>query len=345
MQDDKLHDEEARLAALHRYEIMDTPREDAFQRIVELVQAVLGVPMAGVSLVDRDRQWFKAWTGPLEQDMRRDVTFCHETIAQRGPLAVWDATVDPRFANSPLVTGAPHIRAYLAVPLTTSDGYNVGTLCALDTETRPFDSRQADILRKLGDIAMEQIELRQITRQDALTGALTRRGFFAEVEKEFLRATRYDRPSALVLIDIDHFRDINDRHGHPAGDALLVSIAGACMATMRKSDLFGRIGGEEFGLLLPETGAHEAAEAAERIRRLIESTVVETAGAEVRATVSLGVAPNPATAVGAAAWLDEADIALDEAKNYGRNRVVVAKPSPPLPGPSAAQEVALQQLQ
>lgn len=329
MQDDKLHDEEARLAALHRYEILDTPREEPFQRVVELVQTVLGVPMAAVSLVDRDRQWFKAWSGPLEQDVARDIAFCNETIGRRGPLAVPDALHDSRFASNPLVTGEPHVRSYLGVPLTTSDGYNIGAICAIDNEPRPFGVREADILSKLGDIVMEQIELRQIARQDSLTGALTRRGFFAEVEKEFRRATRYDRPSALVIIDVDHFKAINDRYGHPAGDAVLVSIAGACMATMRKSDIFGRIGGEEFGLLLPETDASEAADAAERIRGLIESTVVEVAGAEVRATVSLGVAPIPAAAEGVATWFGEADIALYEAKEYGRNRVVVGKARAP----------------
>ncbi len=340
MQDDRLQDEEARLAALYRYEILDTPREEPFQRVVELVQAVLGVPMAAVSLVDRDRQWFKAWGGPLEQEVRRDVAFCNETIRRRGPLAVPDATLDGRFAGNPLVTGAPHIRSYLGVPLTTAEGYNIGTLCAIDVEPRPFDQRQADILKKLGEIVMEQIELRQIARQDSLTGALTRRGFLAEVDKEFLRATRYDRPSALVIIDVDHFKAINDLYGHPAGDAVLVSIAGSCMATMRKSDVFGRIGGEEFGLLLPETTAGEAADAAERIRRLIETTLVESGGRDIRATVSLGVAPIPAAAGGAASWFDEADIALYEAKEFGRNRVVAAKPRRIVaPAPSLAPEL------
>jgi diguanylate cyclase (GGDEF)-like protein len=325
MQDDKLHDEEARLAALHRYEILDTPVEGPFQRVVELVQAVLGVPIAAVTLVDRDRQWLKAAVGPLDREIPRDISICAETIKGYGALAVPDATLDGRFANNPLVTGEPHIRSYLGVPLTTSDGYNLGTLCAIDDEPRPFGSREAGILRRLADIVIEQIELQQIARQDSLTGALTRRGFLAEVDKEFLRAGRYDRPSALVILDVDHFRAVNDRFGHKAGDAVLVSIAGACMASMRKSDVFGRIGGEEFGLLLPETDATEAADAAERIRRLIESTLVETGGHEVRATVSLGVAPIPA-AGGAQGWLAEADVALYEAKQYGRNRVVTLKP-------------------
>jgi diguanylate cyclase (GGDEF)-like protein len=329
MKEDRLDDEAGRLAALQRYEILDTGEEEPFRRVVELVQAILGVPMAAVSLIDADRQWLKASVGPLAKETPRDVAFCNETIKQLGPLAVSDTHADGRFSGNPAVIGEPHVRSYLGVPLTSADGYNVGTLCAIDNEPRPFDSQQAEIMTKLAAIVVEQLELRQLARQDSMTGALSRRGFFAEVEREFLRASRYDRPSALVVIDVDHFKAINDRYGHPAGDAVLISIANACMANMRRSDVFGRIGGEEFALLLPETDAGEAAEAAERIRRTVEATIVESGSAEVRATISLGIAPIPPAAEGVAAWFSEADIALYEAKHFGRNRVVVGKPRRP----------------
>ncbi|MEO6014088.1 MAG: sensor domain-containing diguanylate cyclase [Devosia sp.] len=325
MQDNKLTDEEGRLAALHRYESRGTAENQPFQRIVDLVQQVIGVPMAAVSLIDADTQWLRASRGLGVDSTPRATAFCDYTIRHDGPFAVNDARQDPRFAENPMVTGSPHIRSYLGVPLTTPDGYNVGSLCAIDDEPRLFDKTQGEIMRKLAEIVVEQFELQQIAKQDAMTGALTRRGFFAEVEKEFLRGSRYDRPSALVVIDVDHFKSINDRYGHPAGDALLVSIANACMATMRRSDVFGRIGGEEFGLLLPETEAREAYEAAERIRRSVESTIVQVGGAEVRATVSLGIAPLPAASETVSTWFNEADIALYESKQFGRNRTSVAK--------------------
>jgi diguanylate cyclase (GGDEF)-like protein len=109
-----------------------------------------------------------------------------------------------------------------------------------------------------------------------------------------------------------------------------VSIANACMASMRRSDVFGRIGGEEFGMLLPETDAEEARDAAERIRGIIESTIVQVGGTEVRATVSLGIAPIPLSGDAFSTWFSEADIALYEAKQFGRNRVVVGKQRRPL---------------
>ena len=117
----------------------------------------------------------------------------------------------------------------------------------------------------------------------------------------------------------------------PAGDAVLTAIANACMATMRKSDIFGRIGGEEFGLLLPETSAEEAREVAERVRQIVEGLIVETSAGPLRVTVSVGVAPLPAVAEGVAVWLSEADIALYEAKQFGRNRVVAGRPRRPAP--------------
>lgn len=331
MTNDKLTDEAGRLAALNRYDALSGGDDQPFRRVVELVQTVLSVPIAAVTLIDSDRQWLLSTGGAEIRSTPREHAFCNETIKQRGPLAVTDATLDPRFAANPGVVGPPHIRSYLGVPLTTPDGYNIGTLCAVDLEPRPFDARHAGILSKLADIVVEQLELRQIAKQDAMTGALTRRGFFAEVEKEFLRATRYDRPSALVMIDVDRFRDINDRYGHAAGDAVLVSIANACMSTMRRSDVLGRIGGEEFALLLPETEAEEAGEAAERIRRTVESTIVETSAGAIRATISLGIAPIPAVSEGSNAWLAEADIALYEAKQFGRNRVAVGKARKPAP--------------
>lgn len=328
---DRLRDEEGRLAALRRYELTDPSADEPLGRIVELVRQILDVPLAEIALVGSDRQWLRAAGGLRPETLPHPAGFCEETIRSYHALIVPDTHDDWRFAINPMVTGAPSMRSYLGVPLTTPDGYNVGVLCAFDQRVREFSEQQADILRKLAEIVVEQFDLQQIAKQDAMTGALTRRGFYAEVEREFLRASRYDRPSALAMIDVDRFRTINDQYGHPAGDAVLVAIADACMATMRKSDVFGRVGGEEFGLLLPETDAAAAMDAAERIRGIIEQTLVEFGGKTIQATVSIGVAPIPALAEGASTWLSEADIALYEAKQFGRNRVVAGKARRPTP--------------
>jgi diguanylate cyclase (GGDEF)-like protein len=331
MHPDRLRDEEGRLAALRRYDLTGVAGDAPIQSVVDLVREILAVPAAAVTLLDAEREWVKAARGfGAEVIVRRD-SFCAETIRQYDAMRVPDALDDWRFAGNPMVRGAPHLRSYLGVPLTTSDGYNIGSLCVFDSEPRDFDDREVGIVKKFAQLVIEQFEVEQVAKLDAATEALTRRGFLAEIEKEFVRAHRYDRPSSLVVIDIDNFRATNEQYGHPAGDALLVAIAKTCASTMRQSDIFGRIGGDEFGLLLPETDAEEALAAGERLRRAIEAGRVETSAGPIKATASLGIAPIPALSEGWSSWLAEADIALSEAKQSGRNRVVAGKARRPAP--------------
>lgn len=311
--------------ALAPYEIRGDQNARPFLRVVDLVQQVLGVPMAAIVLTDTDTHWIKAARGAPPSELRGIAPFAMHTIARNGPFAVTDLRQDSRFAASEMVTGPLHVLSFLGVPLVTPQGVTLGTLCAFDSELRQFDRIQGEIMKKLGEIAVDQLQAQHLARQDAMTGAFSRSGFFAELEKEFQRATRYERPSSLVLIDIDRFGAINDRYGHAVGDAVLVAVANICMASSRRSDLLGRIGGEEFALLLPETDAADARDAADRIRRQIESAIIQAGGIEVRTTVSMGVAPIPSLAEGSAGWLNEADIALYEARQFGRNRVVVAR--------------------
>lgn len=325
MTDLLLRDEDARLAALHRLDALDTAAEEPFEKIVDLVRAVLSVPMATVTLVEADRQWFKAHRGMPSQETPRAVSFCTHTIAQREPLVVPDAQADPRFANSPLVTGTPHIRAYAGIPLRTADGYNVGALCAIDSEPRAFSEADIAILANFAAIVMGELELRLIARRDHLTGTLTRRGFVEEAGKALARHARGGAASALALLDVDHFKSINDCHGHPAGDKVLRQLAEVCAGVMRPGDYFGRIGGEEFALLLADASAEEAQAAAERFRAAIEAHRFDIGIARPLAvTASFGVAAISPAMASAEAWLAAADSALYCAKRSGRNRTCLA---------------------
>lgn len=321
MPDLMLRDEEGRIAALGRLNVLDTAPEEPFEKIVNLVRTILRVPMATVTLVDRDRQWFKAHRGVPAQQTARSVSFCTHTIQQREPLIVEDALLDARFADSPLVRDDPHIRSYAGIPLHTPDGFNVGALCAIDTQPRMFSAAEIAILTNFANIVCDELELRLIAQRDHLTGALTRRGFIEQAEKELARHARHGRPSSLVMLDVDHFKAVNDNHGHPAGDQVLRQIAELCSATMRPSDSFGRVGGEEFALLLPEVAPEEALAAAERFRMLIETHPFEiTGGRALRITASLGIAPLAPSVTSVDAWLAAADMWLYRAKNGGRNR-------------------------
>jgi PAS domain S-box-containing protein len=149
-----------RLAALARYQILDTPQEPAFDRIVKLAALLLDVPIALISLIDADRQWFKARYGVDAPEAPRAIAFCDHAIRGRGLLVVPDAKLDPRFCDNPLVTGEMHVRFYAGAPLVTPDGSALGTICAIDRAPRQLNARDAAILAALAEQVLHELEVR-----------------------------------------------------------------------------------------------------------------------------------------------------------------------------------------
>lgn len=145
--------EEARLAALDELHILDSEPEERFDRIVRIAAEVFDVPIALVSLVDRERQWFKSCFGLDVKETSRDMAFCAHAILKDEVMIVPDALLDPRFADNPLVTGEPHVRFYAGCPLKLPDGNFVGTLCLIDTRPRQIDDRKVRLLQDLGKLA------------------------------------------------------------------------------------------------------------------------------------------------------------------------------------------------
>lgn len=158
--------EEERLAALYAYGILDSGTEKAFDDLAELAGRICEAPIALVSLVDANRQWFKAHIGLDAEETPRDVSFCSSAVAANQDLMVRDASLDPDFLSNPLVTGEPHIRFYAGTVLRTSNGIPLGTLCVIDTEARPegLTSLQAHALEVLAGQVMTQLELRRALR-------------------------------------------------------------------------------------------------------------------------------------------------------------------------------------
>ena len=177
--------------------------------------------------------------------------------------------------------------------------------------------------------------LRQAAAIDPLTGALNRRSFGEQAQAELSRTARNGCPTAVLMIDADRFKSINDRYGHAGGDAVLRAFAASVKASLRPSDLLGRLGGEEFAVLLAETDASGARTVAERIRSLVEGLEVASNGEVIRFTVSIGSAAFGSGADAFKDGLDRADEALYRAKGEGRNRVVAA--GPPLSAPVPAR--------
>lgn len=346
-------DDLARIAELHRYDILDTLPEQAYDDLLVVAAGICGTPMGSVSLVDTERQWFKAALGVRMREGARDTSFCGHTILDPSRvLVINDARNDPRFHDNPLVLGEPNVRFYAGAPLVSPSGYVAGALCVMDNEPRHLDAFQCESLRSLSRQVVALMELRRANRQlqhhlqerdwyeqqlhayqllleqqndelvtqlgiDALTGLASRRAFAAELDAAIGRAALLQQPLALAVIDIDHFKIINDTHGHPVGDRVLADVGEQLRRLAPTPLLPARQGGEEFVLLMPDSDLASAGEIAERLCRGIRE-----ARLSVPITVSIGVA---AWHVGESAHelYVRADGALYAAKRGGRDRVVV----------------------
>ncbi|MSP89859.1 MAG: sensor domain-containing diguanylate cyclase [Alphaproteobacteria bacterium] len=253
-----------------------------------------------------------------------------------------DTISDSRFVGNPLVTGDPKIRFYAGAPLRTKDGYNLGTLCVLDHKPRVFPGAHAKLLEKMAALVMSEFKIRlagrsavaelsekekyanelyRLATTDSLTDALNRRAFLEIVKKDIVRAKRYQRPLSVLLLDIDHFKDINDKFGHATGDAVLKALVATARSSLRVQDVLGQVGGEEFVILLPETPAVNALVLANRLREGLGSIRIEVDAASVRFTVSIGITGCLYANDTVDDALKRAELALYAAKDAGRNRV------------------------
>ncbi|WP_421917604.1 GGDEF domain-containing protein [Mesorhizobium sp.] len=313
--------EAGRLAALDRLDILDTPREESFDRITRIIRNVFELPVALVSMIDGHRQWYKACDGLGDgTEIDRAGSFCKYTVREMTPLIVPDASLDARFSVHPHVIGEPHVRFYAGVPLRTGDGNNIGTVCAIGFEPRQFSARDTEILSDLAQLAMDALELRQQASFDMLTAALSRRAFKEQAGKAVALAQRHKHHLGCIAFDLDHFKSVNDSHGHAAGDKVLAAVAKACRGELRGTDLFGRLGGEEFAILVPHTDPGSVINVAEKLRAAIARIVVDAGNAQVRITASFGIAALDARTPDIDTLLANADAALYQAKGAGRDR-------------------------
>jgi diguanylate cyclase (GGDEF)-like protein len=328
-----------RLAALRRTELLDTAPEPEFDELVATAAAVCGTSMSVVSLIDEDRQFFKAAIGLNLRETSREVSFCDHAIRMPGMMTVEDATQDPRFSSNPFVTAEDGVRFYAGVPLTSSDGYPLGTLCVFDREPRRLNAAQTTALMTLARQVNARIELRVQRRQleraladlkransllqelaatDSLTGLANRRILDERMQWEMAQFKRGHRPLAVLMFDIDNFKRRNDTYGHANGDEVLRQFSAILRHTVRESDLAARYGGEEFAILLPETDEAKALHLAERILDAVHAKAWD----HVPVTVSAGAAALIDPALTGQELISRADQALYVAKRTGKDRAV-----------------------
>jgi len=263
-------DEEARLKALHSPQVLDTPSEERFDRLTRLAQRLFDVPIALVSLVDKNRQWFKSCIGVGITETPRDISFCGHAILGNEMFIIPDATQDERFSDSPLVLCEPYIRFYAGCPLRHMDGSALGTLCIIDTVPRELDKDDLNALKDLVELAEHELMAAQLATLDDLTKIPNRRGFVKLAQHSLDICARHKIPASLVFFDLDKFKSINDTFGHAEGDRTLIEFSRLMQKTFRDSDVIGRLGGDEFSALLTDASHEVANKVVSRLRASID---------------------------------------------------------------------------
>ncbi|MDQ3205281.1 MAG: sensor domain-containing diguanylate cyclase [Pseudomonadota bacterium] len=344
--------ERRRQAALDDYQLVDTMPEQAYEDILKLAVMLCEVPAAAISLIDRDRQWFKAQVGLDVEQIPRSESICDMTIRSPGRLLVAeDLTADPRYAHVRLMVRGQRVAFYAGAPLRSPEGHALGTLCVMDTvprrltelqlegvellarqtqhlfELRRYANEQRHLLlqRELvsqqleasrADLQRRHDKLKHSASHDPLTGLLNRAALAQLRASGESMALLEASPYTLMLIDVDLFKQVNDRYGHLLGDRALRAVADAVASGIREGDVAVRYGGEEILVVLPGTRVAGAAEVAERIRlRVMQAPL------PFPLTVSIGLAGGEPGRDTQEEVFVRADQALYRAKANGRNQV------------------------
>ncbi len=311
---EKPHDEEQRLQGLRSLNILDTPPEERFDRLTRMAKRLLRVPIALVSLVDENRQWFKSCQGLDVSETPRDVSFCGHTILSDEPLIINNALEDERFCDNPLVIDEPKIRFYAGYPLHVPGLGYMGTLCVIDYEPRELDQDDMEAFTDLAQTAQREIASVQLATLDELTGISNRRGFITLSKQGLSFCKRNDIPVSLVFLDLDKFKYINDTYGHAEGDKVLVNFAAQMRKTFRNSDLFARLGGDEFVILFMKQTEEQAELAIDRFQQSIDE-LNELVNEDYTVSFSHGIVEfNPEVHTSIKDMLDESDSLMYEQK-------------------------------
>lgn len=336
--------ERRRQAAVDRYQILDTDGEEAFDDLAKLACTLCGTPSAVISLIDHDRQWFKARVGCNRTSIARSLSVCDHAIrSPRSVMEVGDLRLDARFADNPLLR-AEGVVFYAGAPVLSPDGYPIGTICVFGQSPKVLEdgqrralgvlARQTQRLMALRILLGEQHDqikvaardrdemerkhknLRRLVRYDPLTGLLNRVVLNELVSRPDIQEWTRQNDYGLLLLDIDHFKKINDTYGHLHGDEVLRAVADVVRASIRTGDMALRYGGEEVLIILPSTPPAGIREVAQRIS---ESVAALSLGHPL--TVSMGMAMGKAGAEPRTVFA-RADQALYRAKSQGRDQLV-----------------------
>ena len=270
-------DELLRLETLRKLKILDTDPEERFDRITRLAKQVFGTPIALVSLVDADRQWFKSRQGLDAGETPRDVSFCGHAILEDKIMVVEDTFNDERFADNPLVENDPGIRFYAGYPLNAPDGSKVGTLCIIDREPRQMTTEERSLLKELGTMVEEEFIVAAMMREDPITGISNRSGFCTVAEHLLAMCDRTGMPASLMIFHLTNFAEIEASRGTVEADRALIELTHLLLASFRDSDTVGRVAEDKFAVLLAGSRMGDLDEIRRRLMECITSRNEATA--------------------------------------------------------------------
>ncbi len=335
--------EMARQTSLNTMGLLSIERDPELDRITKFAKRLFGTDIVAISLLDNDRQFFKSHVNLSVSETSRDISFCGHTVMHDAPMAVSDTHKDERFIDNPLVTGDPKIRSYLGVPISNEQGYKLGTICVIDSHTRNFSNDEIATLQDIAHWVETVIALRYSERSqkqlvsdldtaqrdaliDTLTGIWNRRGLEELLEREISSAHIRNTPVGIFMLDIDHFKRVNDTHGHLVGDKVIQGISEIIASSLRDQDIIGRFGGDEFVCILPGVRLDPIMFLGEKLCQTIRQLgkVSNKNGDPVEVTVSIGatwVPPHIKTKYSSSQVLQMADDALYQAKKAGRDTV------------------------
>lgn len=275
--------EAERIESLNQMRLLATPDEAAFDRITRIAQRLFKAPIALISLIDTDRQWFKSCVGLPVRETGRDVSFCGHAILNQALFVVEDARLDPCFADNPLVLNPPHVVFYAGRPLRNAEGHMVGTLCVIDHEPRVFSPADRRALDDLGywvealfrnrelcatqqEVISELAQARRGAMLDPMLNLWTRDAALDICRREVRRAFNAKRPLSVAMLAITNLDAIRAQHGDEAVRTALIEGAKCLLTLLRSFDTLGRFGEHEFIVILPDADATLAAELATRMQ-------------------------------------------------------------------------------
>lgn len=344
--------ERERLEALRSTHLLDSEIDFAFENLVQLARQVFSVPMAALSLLDDERQWFKASVGLRTCQTHRDISFCGHVVQKRDTFVVQDASNDERFHDNPLVTGSPHIRFYAGAPLRFAwqdQLYELGSFCVIDSRPRAFSTDQRKLLegfasqaealinmhvtnlqlertvgvmeeqrQRLASTESQSQHFHWLANSDELTGLLNRRWLMNTLHEYELDQRRSNEKVTFMLIDIDRFKTINDVFGHLAGDQVLCDFASILSNLLRRTnDHVCRLGGDEFAVLVDNSSGGDSVTIAQALLDQVAHHNLHCGPHQRPFTISIGIATLPLTEFSALAIMREADHAMYRAKSAG----------------------------